>query len=154
MNYLQLRGNDAGIDTTVITEIAEYFEKELKFPIPANYPLVGKDFNMTRAGIHADGLLKNEEIYNIFDTARMLRRPVSVAITDKSGLAGVVLWVHNNIGRGSASLTKDHPGVAKIHQWIQEQYQEERTTTISDAEMLSQVKLHLTDWIRESGFEI
>jgi isopropylmalate/homocitrate/citramalate synthase len=154
MNYLQLRGNDAGVDTTVITEIAEYFEKELKFPIPANYPLVGKDFNMTRAGIHADGLLKNEEIYNIFDTARMLRRPVSVAITDKSGLAGVVLWVHNNIGRGSASLTKDHPGVAKIHQWIQEQYQEERTTTISDAEMLSQVKLHLTDWIRESGFEI
>jgi len=86
LSYLQLRGHDSGIDTTVITEIAEYFEKELGVNIPPNQPLVGKDFNMTRAGIHADGLLKNEEIYNVFDTARLLNRPVSVAITDKSGV--------------------------------------------------------------------
>lgn len=154
MSYLQLRGNNSGIDTTVITEIAEYFEKELRFQIPVNQPLVGKDFNMTRAGIHADGLLKNEEIYNAFDTAKLLNRPMSVALTDKSGLAGVVLWVHNKIGRGAATLTKDHPGVGKIHEWITTQYEEGRTTTISDQEMLEQVKLHLGDWIKESGFEI
>ncbi len=155
MQYLQLRGNDCSVDTTVISEIAEYFEKNLGFAIPANYPLVGKDFNMTRAGIHADGLLKNEEIYNIFNTAKLLNRPVSVAITDKSGLSGIVLWVHNKIGRGAASiLTKDHPGIARIHKWITEQYEEERTTSISDAEMLAQVRIHLADWIRESGFEV
>jgi isopropylmalate/homocitrate/citramalate synthase len=154
MSYLELRGNDSGIDTTVITEIAEYFEKELHFQIPANQPLVGKDFNMTRAGIHADGLLKNEEIYNVFDTARILNRPVAIAITDKSGLAGIVLWIHNQIGRGAASLTKEHPGVKKIHDWILEQYDEGRTTGISDREMLEQVKIHLADWIKESGFEI
>jgi isopropylmalate/homocitrate/citramalate synthase len=154
MSYLQLRGNDAGIDTTVITEIADYFEKKLNFIVPANQPLVGKDFNMTRAGIHADGLLKQEEIYNVFDTARLLNRPVSIAVTDKSGLAGIVLWIHNSVGRGAASLTKNHPGVKKIHEWILAEYEKGRTTTISDREMIKQVKLHLVDWIKESGFEI
>ncbi|MBA4386396.1 MAG: 2-isopropylmalate synthase [Verrucomicrobia bacterium] len=152
-SYLGLRGNDAGIDTKVVSEIADYFEKELKVVIPPNQPLVGKDFNMTRAGIHADGLLKNEEIYNIFDTARLLNRPVSVAISDKSGLAGIVLWVHNKLGRGAA-LTKDHPGVRKILNWIIAQYNKGRTTAISDAEMLKLVKKHLPDWIKESGFKI
>ena len=154
MSYLQLRGHDAKVDTAVITEIAQYFEKELHFRIPVNQPLVGKDFNMTRAGIHADGLLKNEEIYNVFDTDKLLNRPVSIAITDKSGLAGIVLWVHNKIGRGAASLTKDHPGVRKIYEWIAAQYEEGRTTTISDKELLSLAKKHLADWIKESGFEV
>ncbi|MFC1452209.1 2-isopropylmalate synthase [Verrucomicrobiota bacterium] len=154
MSYLQLRGNDAKIDTTVITEIARYFEKELKFRIPANQPLVGKDFNMTRAGIHADGLLKNEEIYNAFDTDKLLHRPVSVALTDKSGMAGIVLWVHNKIGRGAATLTKEHPGVVRMHEWIVQQYEEGRTTVISDDEMLVLARKHLADWIRESGFEV
>ncbi|MFC1498202.1 2-isopropylmalate synthase [Verrucomicrobiota bacterium] len=154
MSYLQLRGNDAKIDTTVISEIAEYFEKELHFKIPANQPLVGRDFNMTRAGIHADGLLKNEEIYNVFDTSKLLNRPVSIALSDKSGLAGVALWIHNKIGRGAASLTKEHPGVIKIHEWLMAQYGEGRTTLISDKEMLTQVKTHLADWVKESGFEL
>ena len=38
--------------------------------IPANRPFVGTDFNLTRAGLHPDGISKNEEIYNIFDTKR------------------------------------------------------------------------------------
>jgi len=154
MSYLQLRGNDCGVDTTVITEIAEYFEKELNFQIPVNMPLVGKDFNMTRAGIHADGLLKNEEIYNVFDTAKLLNRSVEIAVTDKSGLAGIVLWIRSKIGRGAASLTKEHPGVKKIHDWVTAQYEEGRNTSISDREMLEQVRLNLADWIKESGFEV
>jgi len=153
LSYLQLRGDDAGIDTSVITEIAQYFEKKLHFKIPATQPLVGKDFNMTRAGIHADGLLKNEEIYNVFDTAKMLNRPISVAMTDKSGLAGVVLWIHNKVGRG-ALLTKSHPGVKKIHKWVMDQYDKGRTSAITDKEMLSQVRTHLADWIKESGFKV
>lgn len=154
MSYIQLRGNDAQIDTTVITEIAEYFEKELHVHIATNQPLVGKDFNMTRAGIHADGLLKNEEIYNAFDTGKLLNRPISIAITDKSGLAGILLWIHNKIGRGDVPITKDHPGVKKIYEWILSEYEAGRETGISDAEMYQQVKLHLADWLKESGFEI
>lgn len=153
MSYLQLRGNDAGIRTKVITELAEYFRKELKFSIPDNMPLVGADFNMTRAGIHADGILKDEEIYNVFDTKRLLNRPVTVAITDKSGVAGIVFWVHHKVGR-IVPLSKDHPGVRKIYNWIQNQYKGKRTTTISDKEMLAQVREHLAGWMKESGFEL
>lgn len=72
--YAQLKGTLDGMDTTVITELAEYYEKEIGYEIPARTPFVGSAFNVTRAGIHADGLLKNEEIYNIFDTEKFLHR--------------------------------------------------------------------------------
>ena len=87
--YAQLRGTLDGMDTTVITELAEYYEKEIGYHIPERTPFVGKNFNVTRAGIHADGLLKNEEIYNIFDTDKLLNRPVLVAVSNTSGLAGL-----------------------------------------------------------------
>ena len=63
--YAQLRGTLDGMDTTVITEMADYYEKEIGYRVPSRTPFVGKNFNVTRAGIHADGLLKNEEIYII-----------------------------------------------------------------------------------------
>jgi isopropylmalate/homocitrate/citramalate synthase len=66
--YAQLKGSLDGMDTTVITDLAEYFHDEIGYKMPSRTPFVGKNFNVTRAGIHADGLLKNEEIYNIFDT--------------------------------------------------------------------------------------
>ena len=34
IEYAQLRGTTDGMDTTVITEIAEYFEKEIGYKIP------------------------------------------------------------------------------------------------------------------------
>ncbi|MDD5433968.1 MAG: hypothetical protein PH343_00930, partial [Nitrospira sp.] len=74
MEYISLRGETNGVDTTAITDLAEFFKKELGVQIPANYPFVGIDFNNTSAGIHADGALKNEEIYNIFDTVKLLKR--------------------------------------------------------------------------------
>ena len=59
---MNLFGAPAGVDTTVITEIKEYFEKEIGQVFPTNYPFIGEDFNTTKAGIHADGMVKNEEI--------------------------------------------------------------------------------------------
>ena len=92
--YAQLRGTLDGMDTTVITELAEYYEKEIGYHIPERTPFVGKNFNVTRAGIHADGLLKNEEIYNIFDTDKLLNRPVLVAVSNTSGLAGIAQCIN------------------------------------------------------------
>lgn len=63
--YASLRGSFDGMDPTVITEIADYFRNEIGYDIPEMTPFVGRNFNTTRAGIHADGLLKDEEIYNI-----------------------------------------------------------------------------------------
>ena len=94
IEYSQLKGTEDGINFPVITEIAEYFEKEIGYPIPFNTPFVGTNFNATRAGIHADGLLKDEEIYNIFDTTKILNRPVTVMVDKFSGLAGIACWIN------------------------------------------------------------
>ena len=144
IEFISLTGDDAGIDTTVITEIAEYYRREVKADIPENYPFVGAEFNTTRAGIHADGLLKNPEIYTIFDTDAILRRPLRVLVTDKSGLAGVARWVNENVesvvaGR-AAPVSKRHPGVKRIYDWVEAQYAQGRTTAISAEELLAQAK--------------
>ena len=78
-----------------------------------NYPLVGNEFNVTRAGIHADGLLKNEEVYNCFDTEKLLNRPIKVAITDKSGAAGVKHWIES---RYEITIGKHDPRIINIKQ--------------------------------------
>ncbi len=136
MEYINLRGSTDEIDTTVITDIANYSERELGFHIPEHYPFVGTDFNATRAGIHADGLIKNEEIYNIFDTEKILKRPSTVFITDKTGAAGIIHWVNNNCDiPKSLKILKRHPGVGKIVKKIQVEYEKGRVTVISNKEM-------------------
>jgi len=146
MEYISLRGSQDGIDTTVITDIAQYFEKELHYHIPPNYPFVGKNFNATSAGIHADGLLKNEEIYNAFDTARILKRPVTITMTDKSGKAGIVHWINAQQGlEGDRAVDKGHPGVSKMHKRIMEWYEAGRCTSISNEEMESLARKYLPE---------
>ncbi|MCX5781340.1 MAG: 2-isopropylmalate synthase, partial [Elusimicrobia bacterium] len=75
IEYVALRGTTDGMDLSVITEIAKYFEETIGYKIPPMQPFVGAHFNVTRAGIHADGLLKDQEIYNVFDTEAILKRP-------------------------------------------------------------------------------
>ncbi|HIS62366.1 MAG TPA: 2-isopropylmalate synthase [Candidatus Scybalomonas excrementigallinarum] len=135
--YAQLKGSLDGMDTTVITELAEYFEKEIGHHIPANTPFVGKNFNVTRAGIHADGLLKNEEIYNIFDTEKLLNRPVLVAVSNTSGLAGIAHWINTYFQRkGDRALDKNHILVEKVKEWVDAEYEKGRVTMITDEELL------------------
>ena len=135
----QLRGQNRKVNYPVITEIAEYYRDKLGYDIPHNFPLVGRDFNTTRAGIHADGLTKSEEIYNCFDTERILNRPTVVAITDKSGAAGIKHWIDRVHG---TNLTKDDPRLVAIRQKVDAEYEAGRTTAISDEEM--------HNWYREA----
>jgi isopropylmalate/homocitrate/citramalate synthase len=136
IEYIALRGKDDGMDTRVITEIAEYFEKEIGYRIPPATPFVGRDFNSTSAGIHADGLIKNPEIYNIFDTELILGRPYTIAITDKSGAAGIAHWVNQRLKLAEErKVDKRHPGVQKIYKWVKEQYDGGRLTTIGNTEL-------------------
>ena len=135
--YAQLKGSLDGMDTTVITELAEYFEKEIGHHIPANTPFVGKNFNVTRAGIHAAGLLKNEEIYNIFDTEKLLNRPVLVAVSNTSGLAGIAHWINTYFHKkGDKALDKNHILVEKVKEWVDAEYEKGRVTMITDEELL------------------
>jgi hypothetical protein len=147
IDYISLTGNDAGIDTTAITEMAEYFRREMGFLIPTNYPFVGSEFNSTSAGIHADGMMKNEEIYNIFDTTKILKRPMGVIITDKSGIAGIAHWVNSHLQLDAdKKIDKRHPGLAKMHKWVMEQYEQGRTTSISHDELLEKAKKYLPEY--------
>ncbi len=145
IEYISLKGDLSGIDLSVITEIAEYFLKDIGADIPSNYPFAGRDFNTTRAGIHAGGLRRNEEIYNIFDTTGLLGRPPKVAITDKSGTDGVAIWVNDFLGlKGKERLTLMK--VAKVQRWVLDQYEKEgRLTAISDKELEEQVKIYFPD---------
>lgn len=136
IEYAQLRGTTDGMDTTVIREIADYYEKELGYAIPPKTPFIGKDFNHTQAGIHADGLLKDEEIYNIFDTEKLLKSPVSVAINQTSGLAGVAHWLNKYFKLfGDDKLDKKDARVIRFKEWVDEQYVNGRVTAISDNEL-------------------
>ncbi len=142
IDYIGLRGETPGVDTTAITRAAAYFRDHLGTPLPANYPFAGAGFNVTSAGIHADGLLKNEEIYNIFDTARILDRPLGVTVNDRSGLAGVAYWINTTLGlKGAAQVRKDDPRVVAIHREVERQYAAGRTTGFSPDEMLVLAKL-------------
>ena len=138
--YAQLRGTLDGMDTTVIRDIADYYEKELDYQIPARTPFIGKDFNMTQAGIHADGLLKDEEIYNIFDTALLLKSPPGVAITATSGIAGIAMWLSTHVFQNE-KIDKTDSRALKLKGWVDEQYNDGRVTTISYQEMWQAVHL-------------
>ena len=134
--YASLRGSMDGMDPTVITEIGEYFQKEIGYDVPVMTPFVGRNFNSTRAGIHADGLLKDAEIYTIFDTKKLLNRPALVEISKTSGLAGIAYWINQQYGlTGEKELSKKDPLIVSIKEWIDQQYEEGRQTVISHKEM-------------------
>ena len=134
--YASLRGSFDGMDPTVITEIADYFRNEIGYNIPEMTPFVGRNFNTTRAGIHADGLLKDEEIYNIFNTKKLLNRPAGVAVSKTSGLAGIAYWINENYGlEGVDALDKRDPLVAELKEWVDGEYAGGRVSALSNHEL-------------------
>ena len=146
--YAQLRGTFDGMEPRVITEIADYIVKETNYDLPPMTPFVGRNFNLTRAGIHADGLLKDPEIYNIFDTETILDRPPLVAVSNVCGLAGIALWINNYYRLPpDKAVNKKEPFIAEIKEWIDAQYDAGRITVISDEEMIEQIKLHGGDFL-------
>ncbi len=154
MEYISLAGDDNGCDTTVITEVRNYFEKEIGQHIPRNQPLVGSDFNATSAGVHIDGLAKNEEIYSSFDTRRILNRTLTINITDKSGLAGIAHWINAHFAlTGADKIEKTHPNVARINRSIVQRYEQGRITCMSDEEMEHLVRRFIPE-IFPSEFDI
>lgn len=141
IEYAQLKGTLGGMNTKVITEIAQYFQNELKYDVPPRTPFVGSEFNVTRAGIHADGILKDEEIYNIFDTEKILDRPVVVAVNEYSGLAGIAAWVNTYFRlKDDEKLDKKDKRIHEIKEWVDEQYRNGRTTIMTNEELEAAAK--------------
>ena len=138
--YASLRGSMDGMDPTVITEIAEFFQRDVGYHIPTMTPFVGRDFNVTRAGIHADGLLKDEEIYTIFDTQKLLNRPAAVTISKTSGMAGIAYWINQNYRlSGDDQIKKHDPLVADLKDWVDKEYEDGRQTVLANSELEAKI---------------
>lgn len=136
VEYQSLRGDTGGMDLTAITDIADYMEREIGIEISPRQPFVGRHFNVTRAGIHADGLLKDEEIYNIFDTAKILNRPASVAINNHSGLAGIAHWINSFFKlSGEHLIDKQDPIVISVKGQVDRLFDAGRNTIMGDEEL-------------------
>jgi isopropylmalate/homocitrate/citramalate synthase len=142
IEYASFKGTQDGMDYTAITEIAEYFEKEIGYVVPSRTPFVGRAFNSTRAGIHADGMLKDEEIYNIFDTKKLLNRPMHVSINNTSGLAGIAYWINQFYNLpNDQKIEKSHPIVSKIKELIDKEYADGRCSVMGDDELDNMILL-------------
>ncbi|MDR0486212.1 MAG: 2-isopropylmalate synthase [Elusimicrobiota bacterium] len=150
MEYAAFRGTENGMDLSVITEIADYFRKEIHYDIPKNQPFVGANCNMTRAGIHADGLLKEPEIYSSFDTDKILKRPLEVEITDRAGLAGIAYWYNTQLPsliKSEKKLDKNNPAIVKIKEEIDLIFKDGRIPALSDEELIDLAKKYLPQYI-------
>ena len=138
--YASLRGSMDGMDPTVITEIGEFFQNEIGYHVPDMTPFVGRNFNVTRAGIHADGLMKDQEIYTIFDTEKLLNRPATVQIGKASGLAGIAYWINQTYKlQGDAKLDKRDALVVALKDWIDKEYEDGRQTVLSNKELETKI---------------
>ena len=102
---------------------------------------VGESVFTQCAGIHADGLLKDAEIYTIFDTEKLLNRPASVQVGKTSGLAGIAYWINQNYRlRSDHQLSKHDALVEKLKVWVDEQYAGGRTTALSNEELEEKIE--------------
>ena len=110
-------------------------------------PFVGSAFNLTRAGVHADGMMKDTEIYNIFDTEKILNRPAEVSISNTSGLAGIAYWINKHYKLSpEKQVTKQDAIVQKMKEQIDGLYADGRTTVMGEEELES-----LYDMFSKSG---
>lgn len=134
--YGQIKGNTKSMNLKIIADIADYFERELNYKVPARTPFVGSEFNVTRAGIHADGMLKNKEIYNSFDTKKVLGRPPLVAVNSYSGLAGIAAWINGYFRLNDENkIDKSDARIIAIKKWIDDEYAKGRTSNIRNDEL-------------------
>ena len=142
IEYASIRGTTDGMDLSAITDIANYFEEVVGYEIPPRTPFVGRNFNVTRAGIHADGLLKNEEIYNIFDTEKILNKPATVAVDSHSGLAGIAHWINGffRLKGTGYEVDKKADFVMKIKKLVDDEYASGRNTVMGDGELENMLK--------------
>ena len=85
--------------------------------------------------------LKDEEIYNIFDTKKILNRSAAVLISKTSGLAGIAYWINENYRlTASEAVDKRDPVVLALKEWIDKEYEDGRQTSLSTAELEEKIE--------------
>ncbi len=142
IHYAGIRGRN-GINLKALSRIPELFER-MGMKTLEHYPIIGKNAFRTKAGIHADGLLKNPEVYLPFDPMEVVGLPYSVAIAPYSGRSAIVIWIKNHLGYDG--ISKDDPRVISIYNEIIELFHRtNRTEPLTDEEMMKIVRKYFPD---------
>lgn len=136
----QMKGMD-NLKLEVLNDVVDFFATELDFHVHEKYPIMGADFNTTKAGIHADGVLKDPEIYNSFNTEKILDRPILVMVNQTSGAAGVAAWVNIYFKlKDDEAMSKRDERVTAIKNEIDNEYASGRTDAITNEELFVYVE--------------
>lgn len=130
---------DDAPDFKALNDLATLYA-EMGEPVPAKYPLYGRDAHRTRAGVHADGLNKFWWMYAPFNVPDLLGRPLEVSLTKDSGLAGLIFLIKQHTG---VELTKDDDGLQALYQWMVAEFDQGRQTSIEWEELAPLVAQHL-----------
>jgi hypothetical protein len=84
-------------------------------------------------------MIKDEEIYNPFDTTGLLNRPPGVAITDKSGAAGLLMWLQDHRPELAVGTDKRDARVMRLLELVMREYEDGRVTGLADEEVSAMV---------------
>ena len=110
---------------------------EIGEPLPAKYPLYGRDAHRTRAGVHADGLNKFWWMYAPFDVPTLLGRPLEVSLTKDSGAAGLIFLIRQHL---NIELAKDDPRLLVLQSELNAEFDAGRQTSVEWEEVQGRVK--------------
>lgn len=118
-------------DFTALNELVELYAA-MGEPVPAKYPLYGRDAHRTRAGVHADGLNKFWWMYAPFNVPQLLGRPLEVSLTKESGVAGLIFLIRQHTG---LEIAKDDPRLQQVYAWLMEEFDNGRQTSVEWEEL-------------------
>lgn len=140
--YVGLKGDGEGVvDLLVIQEIAAYFEKDMGIPIPERYPLFGREALTTKAGIHAYGMMNDEESYSAFDVRGVLGLTPKVVISKTSGISGLAQWINTYFGlEGENRITKASRELHLLYRAVQKDYGQGRGRDYGEKDILELIQ--------------
>ena len=128
-----------------IVNITRQIEKKIDV-VKANY-FTDDQLFIRETGLYklaTELVMKNPEIYNIFDTGKFLNRPPLVNINQNSGAAGVAHWINASYGlEGEKMVNKHSPVVVFVKKWIDSEYEGGRVAEIGAAEIHSKINEYL-----------
>ena len=127
---------DTRPDFTALNDLAALYA-EIGEPLPAKYPLYGRDAHRTRAGVHADGLNKFWWMYAPFDVPTLLGRPLEVSLTKDSGAAGLIFLIRQHL---NIELAKDDPRLLVLQSELNAEFDAGRQTSVEWEEVQGRVK--------------
>ena len=80
--------------------------------------------------------MKDQEIYTIFDTKKLLGKAPGVQIGKASGLAGIAYWINSTFDLPPEEQVSKHDElVVTMKKWIDKEYEDGRQTILSNKEL-------------------